>query len=425
MSTEKKKEQQLLEDVTAQHAVQSSYSTAGLNSRKEVENALANTEYVPGQSVTNAAADLKNWQKNRPGKYESTYQGRIEDLIGQLLERNSFQYSYAQDPLYRQYAQQYTQNARNASADAAAQAAALTGGYGSSYAASVAQQAYQQQMGALNDALPSLYRLALDTYNSEGDDVVTRIDQLNTQEKNAQAQYNAELSDYYSQLDRKGRAYNAAYEQDYGRYQDYLGRLDTLYGYYSNQEQQAIAKRQQTFNNVLSILGVIGDAVQLAITGTTGIGSLVGALANTGYNMYAKDRAYAAERADAAWNQQMQETQRQDSLAPAEVQERAGGAAVSGHPAPAGVQQQCDQRKAEYRQGRMGAQAVQGSPERPAGCGKRRGKECGQFGRLRQRVSAVVRRQHHRTLQRSPSLPAGQERYGHPQRTAERGLLQR
>ena len=39
MSTEKKKEQQLLEDVTAQPAAQSSYSTAGLNSRKEVENA--------------------------------------------------------------------------------------------------------------------------------------------------------------------------------------------------------------------------------------------------------------------------------------------------------------------------------------------------------------------------------------------------
>ena len=112
MSTEKKKEQQLLEDVTAQPAVQSSYSTAGLNSRKEVENALTNAVYTPGQSVTNAAADLKNWQQNRPGKYESTYQGRIEDLIGQLLERNSFQYSYAQDPLYRQYARQYTQNAR-------------------------------------------------------------------------------------------------------------------------------------------------------------------------------------------------------------------------------------------------------------------------------------------------------------------------
>ena len=71
MSTEKKKEQQLLEDVTAQPAVQSSYSTAGLNSRKEVENALTNAVYTPGQSVTDAAADLKNWQQNRPGKYES------------------------------------------------------------------------------------------------------------------------------------------------------------------------------------------------------------------------------------------------------------------------------------------------------------------------------------------------------------------
>ena len=306
----KKKEEEL-----AAPEAQSGYDTSGLENRQQVEEAMAGAGYRPGQSVTDAANALKEWQDKRPEAYQSSYQDRINEVLDRLLARENFAYSYTQDPLYRQYAQQYTQNAHNASADAAAQAAALTGGYGSSYAASVAQQAYQQQMGALNDALPSLYRLALDTYNSEGDDVVTRIDQLNTQEQNAQAQYNAELSDYYSQLDRKGSAYNAAYEQDYGRYQDYLGRLNTLYGYYSNQEQQAIAKRQQTFNNVLSILGVIGDAVQLAITGTTGIGSLVGTLANTGYNMYAKDRAYAAERADAAWDQQMQETQRQDSLA--------------------------------------------------------------------------------------------------------------
>ena len=50
MSTEKKKEQQLLEDVAAQPAVQSSYSTAGLNSRKEVENALTNAVYTPARA---------------------------------------------------------------------------------------------------------------------------------------------------------------------------------------------------------------------------------------------------------------------------------------------------------------------------------------------------------------------------------------
>jgi hypothetical protein len=314
MSTEKKKEQQLLEDVTAQPAVQSSYSTAGLNSRKEVENALTNAVYTPGQSVTNAAADLKNWQQNRPGKYESTYQGRIEDLIGQLLERNSFQYSYAQDPLYRQYAQQYTQNARNASADAAAQAAALTGGYGSSYAASVAQQAYQQQIGALNLAIPTLYQLALDTYDSSGDALVTRLDQLSAQEQNAQGLYNQKLSDYYTQLEQLGSAYNSAYQKDYGRYQDYLSRLNTLYGYYSQQEQQQAAKKQQWFNNAVTALGVVGDAVQLLVSGTTGLGSLAGSLLNTGYNIYANNRDYEADRADTAWNQQMQEKKYQDGL---------------------------------------------------------------------------------------------------------------
>ena len=59
---------------------------------------------------------------------------------------------------------------------------------------------------------------------------------------------------------------------------------------------------------------VIGDAIQLAISGTTGIGSLAGSLLNTGYNIVSGTRAYEADRADTAWNQQMQEKQRQDSL---------------------------------------------------------------------------------------------------------------
>ena len=112
------------------------YTTGGLKNRKDVENALASAEYRPSQEVTDAASDLKQWQANRPGDYESAYQGRIDGLMEDLMDRKEFSYSYGADPLYRQYAQLYTQNAQNASADAAAQAAALTGGYGSSYAAS-------------------------------------------------------------------------------------------------------------------------------------------------------------------------------------------------------------------------------------------------------------------------------------------------
>lgn len=291
-----------------------SYSTEGLNSRQEVQNALASAGYRPSDSVTAAGNALKELQENRPGDYESKYQDRIDAALDDLSGKKDFSYNYVNDPLYHQYAQVYTQNAHNASADAAAQAAALTGGYGSSYAASVAQQAYQQQIGALNLAIPTLYQLALDTYDSSGDALVTRLDQLSAQEQNAQGLYNQKLSDYYTQLEQLGSAYNSAYQKDYGRYQDYLSRLNTLYGYYSQQEQQQAAKKQQWFNNAVTALGVVGDAVQLLLSGTTGLGSLAGSLLNTGYNIYANNRDYEADRADTAWNQQMQEKKYQDGL---------------------------------------------------------------------------------------------------------------
>ena len=312
----KKKEELLQPEVQtqAQPAAQSTYGAEGLNSRADVEKAMANVSYRPGQQVTDAADALKQWQQNRPADYQSSYQDKINSLLGQLLERENFQYSYTRDPLYRQYEQLYTQNAHNASADAAAQAAALTGGYGSSYATSAAQQAYQQQIGGLASAIPTLYNLALDTYQSGGEELVNRLDQLNGQEQNAQTLYDRQLQDYYTQLQQKGEAYNDAYAKDYGQYQEHLNRLDTLHGYYTAQEQAEISQRQQAFNNIMTVLGVIGDVVQLAITGTTGLGTLAGSLLNTGYNIYSGNRQYEADRADTQWNQQLQERQYQDSL---------------------------------------------------------------------------------------------------------------
>lgn len=309
MATQKKKEEQ-----ETQNRPDAAYSTEGLNSRTDVERALAGAQYTPSERVQEAGSALKQWQESRPADYQSRYQGKIDDLLGQLNDRGNFRYDYAQDPLYRQYAQAYTRNAANASADAAAQAAALTGGYGSSYAVSAAQQAYQQQMNGLNAAIPTLYQLALDTYNSGGDALVTQLDQLGMQEETAQKQYNERLSDYYKQLEQKGSDYNAVYAQDYGQYQNYLSRLDSLHGYYAAQEQTKAAQKQQSFNNAMAILGLLGDAVQLYFTGTAGIGSMASSLLNSGYNIYAGNRAYEAQRADAAWSQQMQEQKRQDDL---------------------------------------------------------------------------------------------------------------
>ena len=57
---DKKKEEQTLDAVQAQAGAEGTanasdgYSAAGLNSRKDVEDALANASYKPGQSVTDA-----------------------------------------------------------------------------------------------------------------------------------------------------------------------------------------------------------------------------------------------------------------------------------------------------------------------------------------------------------------------------------
>lgn len=290
------------------------YSTEGLKSRAGVEEALTKAEYRPSQQVQDAAQELDRWQASRPAEYQSRYQEKIDETLDRLNNREEFRYHYTQDPLYRQYAQIYAQNAANASADAAAQAAALTGGYGSSYAVSAAQQAYQQQMNGLNATLPTLYQLALDTYNSGGDALAERLEQMGAQEESDRKRYSEQLADYYTQLEQKGNAYNAAYAQDYGSYQDYLNRLNSLHGYYTAQEQTEAAQKQQRFSNAMAILGALGDAAQLYFTGTAGLGSMASNLLNSGYNIYAGNRNYEAQRADAAWNQQMQERQRQDTL---------------------------------------------------------------------------------------------------------------
>ena len=60
--------QQTLDAVQAQAGAEGTanasdgYSAAGLNSRKDVEDALTNASYKPGQSVTDAAQALKEWQ---------------------------------------------------------------------------------------------------------------------------------------------------------------------------------------------------------------------------------------------------------------------------------------------------------------------------------------------------------------------------
>lgn len=136
--------------------------------------------------MTNRKTDeerLKEQQKQpqagnqQPGA-ESKWQGRLDGVIDKILNRDKFSFDLNGDAFHRQYKDQYTRQGKMAMMDTMGQAAALTGGYGSTYAQNVGQQAYQGYLQGLNDRIPELYQLALDTYDREGNNLLNQYGML-------------------------------------------------------------------------------------------------------------------------------------------------------------------------------------------------------------------------------------------------------
>ncbi len=103
------------------------------------------------------------------------------DEVGKALyeewaSRPAFSYDVGSDPLYAQYRDRYVTEGKRAMQDTMGRAAAATGGYGNSFAVSAGQQAFDASLSDLADVVPELYALAYDRYETEGDELLRRID---------------------------------------------------------------------------------------------------------------------------------------------------------------------------------------------------------------------------------------------------------
>lgn len=212
--------------------------------------------YTPSDTVAQAEALLQQQLANKPGEYQSTWEGKLNDTIAQILNRDKFSYDLNGDALYQQYKDQYTTQGKLAMMDAMGQAAAMTGGYGSSYAQTVGQQAYQGYLQQLNDVVPELYGMALDQYHQQGQDMYQQAALMAQQEDQDYGRYRDQLSDYYTELDRLTNDSRYQAEQDYSIWAD---DLSFLYGQYRDsvadkqwQEQFDEAKRQYDEQMALS-----------------------------------------------------------------------------------------------------------------------------------------------------------------------------
>lgn len=179
--------------------------------------------YKPSDTVLQAEAMLKEQMANKPGAYQSTWQDQLNGILQQINGGAKFEYDINGDALYQQYKDQGIAQGKLAMMDTMGQAAAMTGGYGNSYAQSVGQQAYSAELQKVNEMLPELYRLALDTHNSNLQGLYDQASLIGSLEDQDYGRYRDTVSDYYTQLGllQDDARYKA--EQEYGQWSDDRG----------------------------------------------------------------------------------------------------------------------------------------------------------------------------------------------------------
>ncbi len=180
------------------------------------------TPYKPSDTVAQAEALLQQQMAQKPGAYQSTWEGQLNDILQQILNREQFSYDLNGDALYQQYKDQYTTQGKLAMMDTMGQAQAMTGGYGNSYAQTAGQQAYQSHLQQLNDVVPELYALAQDQYNREGDEMYNQYALMAQMEEQDYGRYVDSQNQYYTELDYLTGRYDTEAQNDYNQWYNNL-----------------------------------------------------------------------------------------------------------------------------------------------------------------------------------------------------------
>lgn len=203
-------------------------------------------DYTSAKEKVNSYGDFEHKE------YQSQWQSQLDALMNSILNREKFSYDLNGDALYQQMKDKYIQQGKMAMQDTIGQAAAMTGGYGNSYAQSVGQQAYQAQLENLNDIAPELYAMALDKYNSEGQDLYNQLAMLTEREN----------LDYGRYMDDRNFAH-ALHQEGYQKLMDSLGIAQGDYYsgadmFYTEQNSKNNVAGQE-FNDAMSIWGAETD----------------------------------------------------------------------------------------------------------------------------------------------------------------------
>lgn len=208
-------------------------------------------------AVTQADAYLKGaLSKIQSGK--TSYSDQVRDMISQIQGRDKFSYDVDKDPLFQQALASAMNSGRTAMQDTIGQASALTGGYGSSYATSAANQAYNAFVEDAYDNLPQYYQMALDAYQSEGDEMYRQLGMLTDADER---EYGRLINAFDATSAYRNQAYNEAYQQfrdnksdafttanlEMSEHSQRASDAFNLYNAYANEAESAYAREYQSW----------------------------------------------------------------------------------------------------------------------------------------------------------------------------------
>lgn len=159
--------------------------------------------------------------------YTSQYQGQIDALLNQILNREDFSYDAESDPLYQQYKKQYNREGTRAMNDTMAAAAINAGGM-NTYAMTAAQQANDYYSAKLADKIPELYQLAYSMYMDDLNNQRADLSMLQGMDDTAYGRYRDDVGDWYTDRD-------FGYNQYRDQVSDWNNNRDFAYNQYRDE----------------------------------------------------------------------------------------------------------------------------------------------------------------------------------------------
>lgn len=232
----------LLQNGASENAQQNSPTTGNTQLSNNAASASPKTGYNRSERVNDYYNRVQDFEANTPEAFDSNYQGEIDNILDNILNRKEFSYTsddLVNDDLYKMYRDSYMRQGNMAMRDTMGNASAMTGGYGNTYASAAGQQAYDNYLSALND---KSLEFADRAYNRYRDDIADNYNQLNAVmglDNVDYSRYRDDVGDYYTNRDYLNNRYNQEYNYDYGQYQDTVAQQQWAQEFAFQQQQAA------------------------------------------------------------------------------------------------------------------------------------------------------------------------------------------